>query len=1102
MSSNKPGEQSTGGTATNTNYSTSEKGKWYRWRTSSSGSATAATLPPALNIPPPIGPPSSSANPHKRIAVHCTRTGIVLRPLQLPSSNTSLSQQPPTTAYHGSAVRIHWGKEGQVDQLEQWSESDRNEEATKPLAVEGVAGLLRGFHLSYLLLVTSSSQVASLARDSDPLSPSPTSRTINSVDQLLSVPLELEAAKSSLDKAVAKQTATIVAAKSKAKADSSIRTSWGRPVVETNPTSGEDSSDGDSQTSDDDTDSDSTHGGGKQYDSEAAPDADEGPIVLPKPKDRTSIIRLSSLRRPFWKKRPTSPSTAATKVGATDGETKLSGKETIEDKQVVDAVAKEVSQEAMELPKVAAAATGTTGAAGDDDSVQSQQELDGKIVKECLRELKGMYFSTSFDITHSLQHKYEIATSNNSPNPKGTAPPVQPAFVEPSAHLPLWRRADRRFWWNAHLASPFVQAGLHSYILVLQQGFVQQTTLELPIQSYSTLQGVPSTPGGTVTLSLVLISRRSVERPGLRYQRRGTNVHGQVANFVESEFIISCNRDGKQHVASFVQTRGSIPVFWSQQPWALKPPPVLERTKEESQKALAKHFEKQVATYGRQVCVNLAEHMGKEGAVVGAYREGVEALGEDKGVKYVEWDFHHECRGMKYENIAKLTTLLQEDLESINCFWSAEDQVFSTQTGVCRTNCIDCLDRTNVVQSAISRWVLNRHLVHLGLSSQEEVGMHDELDQKFNGIWADNGDAISREYAGTSALKGDFTRTGKRNIRGALNDASNSVARLLQSTVSDFFHQGMIDFVTGNNLNVFAEFQERMATSDPGEILRLAEIRLEAIETSAKSVLVDDEDEERLAAWTLLGPAEQDTVRSAKYEEKVLLLSSKAVYVISYEYTLQKVMSFTRIPTGDIVGLQKGVYILSALDAAGRDQKENYGFIIKYHARAATERVRSYSMRIKPPSSPRSPSKSKSIPPSPSIPVSIASSKGEDTEGEEGACPAPSTDVDAEADADDGMGDTHFFAFKALRKDMVRVGPDGQSRIIERGVDDGKGKKAKDTVDDIVIRLRDECARLGAVDEADLTWVVEKDIIGLKEAQAQTSIIDTAIHGLKALIWL
>lgn len=75
-----------------------------------------------------------------------------------------------------------------------------------------------------------------------------------------------------------------------------------------------------------------------------------------------------------------------------------------------------------------------------------------------------------------------------------------------------------------------------------------------------------------------------------------------------------------------------------------------------------------------------------------------------------------------------------------------------------------------MVQSAIARWVLNQHLIHLGITSAEESGMHDDLDIAFNVLWADNGDAISREYAGTSALKGDFTRTGKRDWRGAMNE--------------------------------------------------------------------------------------------------------------------------------------------------------------------------------------------------------------------------------------------------------------------------------------------------------------------------------------------
>lgn len=144
-------------------------------------------------------------------------------------------------------------------------------------------------------------------------------------------------------------------------------------------------------------------------------------------------------------------------------------------------------------------------------------------------------------------------------------------------------------------------------------------------------------------------------------------------------------------------------------------------------------------------------------------------------------------------------------------------------------------------------------------------------------------------HTGTSALKGDFTRTGKRDWRGALNDANNSVARLLLSTSTDFFRQATLDYVLGVNSKAFVEFAERLDSSDPSALLRLAKIREEAVDTAKKEVL--QVDEEFIAGWTLLSPTETDVVRSpkAKYEEKVLLLSSKAAYVCSYEFSLQKV---------------------------------------------------------------------------------------------------------------------------------------------------------------------------------------------------------------------
>ena len=86
---------------------------------------------------------------------------------------------------------------------------------------------------------------------------------------------------------------------------------------------------------------------------------------------------------------------------------------------------------------------------------------------------------------------------------------------------------------------------------------------------------------------------------------------------------------------------------------------------------------------------------------------------------------------------------------------------------------IDCLDRTNVVQTAIAKSVLETQLLKLGLIPPEH-GIPDDLRLVFQNLWANNGDALSKQYAGTNALKGDFTRTGERNLHGLMKDGKYS----------------------------------------------------------------------------------------------------------------------------------------------------------------------------------------------------------------------------------------------------------------------------------------------------------------------------------------
>ena len=106
-------------------------------------------------------------------------------------------------------------------------------------------------------------------------------------------------------------------------------------------------------------------------------------------------------------------------------------------------------------------------------------------------------------------------------------------------------------------------------------------------------------------------------------------------------------------------------------------------------------------------------------------------------MKLIWFDFHNECKKMKYENLSKLLAEIQNDLDDNKLFEasfkktnpkdSIDNQnhqpsysilVSSQQKGVCRTNCMDCLDRTNVVQCCIARRLLHEILVQADIEKK------------------------------------------------------------------------------------------------------------------------------------------------------------------------------------------------------------------------------------------------------------------------------------------------------------------------------------------------------------------------------------------------
>ncbi|KAI7860524.1 SacI homology domain-containing protein [Circinella umbellata] len=576
---------------------------------------------------------------------------------------------------------------------------------------------------------------------------------------------------------------------------------------------------------------------------------------------------------------------------------------------------------------------------------------------------------------------------------------------------------------------------------------------------------------------------------GMRYQRRGVNEQGQVANFVETEQIIIFNRDEEPHVASFVQTRGSIPIFWSQSPYSLHPIPTLDRDEEENDLAFKRHFTEQVRLYGKQIAVNLTELEGREAIVGSEYRRHVEHLA-DPNIKYVEFDFHRETKGMRFENISRLSTSLRNDLEKFAHFWEAgTDTVYCKQSGVVRTNCMDCLDRTNVVQSAFARIVLNLQLMRFGITEFPDEGIryYEQFEVIFNHVWANNGDMISRMYAGTSALKGDFTRTGKRNITGMMNDASNSLARMYLNTVKDFWRQATIDYVLGyHKIEIFRHVpKSTLMSAEPGVERRMVKIRMDAIEVSSDIVIEDDE--RKIAGWTLLSPNEPQKRRAKKFEEKVVLLTEAALYICSYNYNLEKVVQFKRIPLDTITSIQVGEYILSSTTPVSRDINQNYGFLLFYDPNRELTRLNTGSIRnqslndLNIPTTLTMTNNSRASSSSSSSSSSSKSSNSDESDDNDSVIETKMRKNNKKNEQEQRT----FLAFKGVRYNVL-----GE-------LSDEEIKSVREQVMDITNQIASVCGR-----ENDSQFLVQKPVISLEQAEDTDGIFKKMGLKIKKAIWI
>lgn len=73
------------------------------------------------------------------------------------------------------------------------------------------------------------------------------------------------------------------------------------------------------------------------------------------------------------------------------------------------------------------------------------------------------------------------------------------------------------------------------------------------------------------------------------------------------------------------------------------------------------------------------------------------------------------------------------------------------QKGILRTNCIDCLDRTNVAQYAYGLAALGHQLHSLGAIGSSNIDLDDPLAEELMGFYERMGDTLAHQYGGSAA---------------------------------------------------------------------------------------------------------------------------------------------------------------------------------------------------------------------------------------------------------------------------------------------------------------------------------------------------------------
>ncbi|KAG8884546.1 phosphatidylinositol-3,5-bisphosphate 5-phosphatase [Tulasnella sp. 332] len=439
---------------------------------------------------------------------------------------------------------------------------------------------------------------------------------------------------------------------------------------------------------------------------------------------------------------------------------------------------------------------------------------------------RNFYFSYTYDLTSTLQHNLTQAGRTSD----------------------FWCYNDR-YAWNHHMITcAFSNRSKEEderactkshWVLPLVYGHMDQASGFSTIYYTKKLRGLILIPTELSVLGrmvyVTVIARRSRHFAGARYLKRGVNEEGNVANEVETEQIVHeanttpfyrpTPRGSDQHATrspapnytSYVQYRGSIPVFWAQDTSQTHVKPPIEITiVDPFYTAAAVHFDNLMARYGSPIyilnLIKAKEPVPREMKLLREYTECVDYLNqflpEDNKMIYRAWDMSQAYKEKKRDVIGYLEDIAEESLEMTKFFHSGPEPVshipridrpyrstIQLQNGICRTNCVDCLDRTNAAQFVFGKRAFGHQLYALGIVDSPNLAFDSDAVNMLTQMYHDHGDTIALQYTGSALV--NRVETYRRMPHW------NSHSRDMIENIRRFYANSMLDADKQMAINVF-----------------------------------------------------------------------------------------------------------------------------------------------------------------------------------------------------------------------------------------------------------------------------------------------------------